>query len=436
MPNASSWNDTFSINGVNAGTFFDYNLTNWLAITLSKNTYLSSWNLYIGSANYLYYGSYWKQKNALFSNWLWWFTFNLNEWSNLVEINNGWISITNWWYSASYSGPYGYLSWWGNGTNSGSTGTQIWSLLCWNRIKCTEIDCFSWKHIKNIHNEENNINYNEIKWEFLNLKFNEYNFKKENNLSQIGLIAEQVNENNYFQRFVNNNIQCDYENILLKCKCKFIENNIFEIITNEILDLENIKIKIFIINESRVVYTTINNMKIIIEDYKNNDEFDIIILWWELNIPSINKSALFETWMFILKNHLIEYENDKKIIMNKLWEPIINNSLSNNQYEELKCEIQDFQQWFQIMNKRTLNKTESQQKLNICYDEITKQNEILKKNIDLLFNMNIELKNNYNNLLNNHNNLQWDFNKLYDIVMWKDKKLKWWININAKLNKK
>jgi hypothetical protein len=55
-------------------------------------------------------------------------------------------------------------------------------------------------------------------------------------------------------------------------------------------------------------------------------------------------------------------------------------------------EIQDFQQSFAIMNKRTLIKTESQQKLNIAYDEIMKKNETIISQNNLLMSLYQDLK--------------------------------------------
>jgi membrane glycosyltransferase len=72
-------------------------------------------------------------------------------------------------------------------------------------------------------------------------------------------------------------------------------DNIYDIITNEKLNIDNdTKIKIYLCNESRVIYTKINNMQITIDDYKNNEIFDIIIISTELNIKCINKIALQE----------------------------------------------------------------------------------------------------------------------------------------------
>lgn len=187
MPNAWASNDTFSINGVNGGILFDYNYWNNTCCTISKKLYLT-WDLQFSSASSYIYSGYWRYRAGAFYefynavNQMW---VNFNEWSRLIQIDNAAMSITNSTYSASFWGTYGYLSWSGSGINT-NTGTQIWSLLCWHRIKCTEIDAFSSKHIKNIYNDEKNINYDEIKSEFLNLKFNEYNFKTENNKTQIG----------------------------------------------------------------------------------------------------------------------------------------------------------------------------------------------------------------------------------------------------------
>ena len=430
MPNSWASNDTFSINGVNGGILFDYNYWNNTCCTISKKLYLT-WDLQFSSATSYIYSGYWRYRAGAFyefynaTNQMW---INFNEWSRLVQIDNAAISITNSTYSASFWGTYGYLWSSGSGTNTG-TGTQIWSLLCSHRIKCTEIDAFSSKNIKNIYNEEQNINYGEIKSEFLNIKFSEYSFKKENNKSQIGMIAEELNDNEYFKRFVTWNVQCDYENILYRCQCKLNHDNIYDVITTENINLDDIKIKIYIECCQKVVYTKINNMQISITDYNNNDIFDIVILSWEINIPTINKTAMFETWMYILKQHLIEYANDKAKFLEKKEttkkaKKIVDESLWELRYQELKNEIADFQQWFAIMNKRTLIKSESQQKLNVVYDELIKKYDEVTKHNEMLLNMNKELTKKYNELVEDNKNMKSDISKIYDLIDPKKKIIK------------
>lgn len=84
-------------------------------------------------------------------------------------------------------------------------------------------------------------------------------------------------------------------------------------------------------------------MQISITDYKNNEIFDIVILSWEINIPTINKTAMFETWMYILKQHLIDYENDKKNIIeliNNKWEAknIIDDWINTQKLNDLQAQ--------------------------------------------------------------------------------------------------
>lgn len=113
--------------------------------------------------------------------------------------------------------------------------------------------------------------------------------------------------------------------------------------------------------------------------------------------------------MYILKNHLVEYEKDKQNIMNLIeWKNIVNEWLNNSQYVELKNEIQDFQQSFAIMNKRTLTRTEWQQKLNIAYDEMINKNDMILKQNNLLMWMYTELKKGYDELLNENKNIKND----------------------------
>lgn len=338
------------------------------------------------------------------------------------NILNGALIITSNGYSYNTTiYNYGYVTWSGSTGNNYNSLSQTYSIFVDGRIRWSEINIQWWKHIKNIICDEWEINYEKLKNEFINIKFKNYWFKNdEKNIPFIGLIADELNEINYFKKYVNNYFQCDYDNINLKCYIVKIENNKYKIITNEILEINNVKIKIILCENERIIYTFLND-KILTLDLEN-DKYDIIIIGWELNIMSINKIALLEMWMYLLKNHLIEYENDKKKFINlNESKNIITEWYFNEKINELKFDIDDIKQSFIIMNKRTLKKWDWENKLNVIYDDLIKKNDWIIKQNNLLMNMYTELKKSYEIIIEDNKNIKCDISKIYDILNWKTK---------------
>jgi hypothetical protein len=124
-------------------------------------------------------------------------------------------------------------------------------LICDQRIKSGEVDVPWWRYIKNHIINENELNYDQLKNHFLKLEFNEYSFKRdEKNIWYVGLYSDDVSEHEYFKKYIIEHNTCDdIDNINLKCQCKLDHDNIYDIITNEKLNIDNdTKIKIYLCN--------------------------------------------------------------------------------------------------------------------------------------------------------------------------------------------
>jgi len=299
--------------------WLDYNYTNNTCVTISKKLYLQSCDLaFSWNTNYIYWGN-WRYRNGAFydmynvSNGM---VVNFNETWRGIEITNAYVKIVSnsYGYSTSYSW-YGYVAAWGAGYIWGSSGTVSLSLWADHRLRCEECDATSWKLMKNHIKSEHELNYDELKWDFLWLQFNEYNFKNENTRNYIGLYADDLATHKMFKNYVRDDYNCDWiENVNLKCYINKIEEKKYKIITDEKIEFNNIKIKIYICETKQIFYPTFNNF--IIELDLENDKYDIIILWFEQNIMIMNKINMNEFGLYILKQHLLEYEKDKQNIMN------------------------------------------------------------------------------------------------------------------------
>lgn len=194
-------------------------------------------NLQFNSAASFLKSGNWYYKNGTFTNVYNSMNIIMDEIANITTINNGALKINSNGYAyLAWITGYGYLIPSGVvGYNAGNSGVNVYSIFVDGRIRWGEVDVQSSKHIKNILKTENELNYLEIKNEFIKLEFFEYNFKRNSNIVNIGYVAEHMKNNKIFNRFVHDNLCCDScENINYRCKIKKINDNLFQIITWDI----------------------------------------------------------------------------------------------------------------------------------------------------------------------------------------------------------
>lgn len=150
-----------------------------------------------------------------------------------------------------------------------------------------------------------------------------------------------------------------------------------------------------------------------------------MLVWYEDEYPSISYISMISLWLYLIKNHIIDYNEFKNKCLlyinnniDKQWLNIINNKDIQNQINDLIKSNEDNKQWIEILNNRlSLQKWSStSQLINNTYDELFNKISSLQKQNDILSAQNKDLINKYNDLYIDHENIKSDLSNVIDKI--------------------
>ena len=412
---AASANDQFAIYKCQqSAAIIDYNLTTANCMTIPSTLYAKKLILNNAAAN-----------NITITNTELILNNTLN--SSNIDINyNQYITITsmgliiNGGYSASSGNGISFKP---DGNWYNVNGTYQYSIYTYYAVRFAyAVDIVSSKNIKNILKNEEDLNYSDILNSFLQIKFKEYDYKYVKRHCTVGIIAEELMENKLFSKHVIN--CCDiYPNLKLTCKIEKIDDKTYKIITNEKINIpDQSKIKLLV--NTKVIYGLYANDLIFTCDEELIDE--VYIEGYEQNIPSISKTELFEYGLYILKNHILDYQTFKDKCLTyienntlKTATNIFDNKNLQSQINDLIKISDDNKQSIDILNSRLNLKNQSSNTsllINTTYDDLKNDNINLKKQNEILNNKILDLNEKYNNLYIEHENIKSDLSTVIDEI--------------------
>jgi hypothetical protein len=222
------------------------------------------------------------------------------------------IAVTNSLYISDpgtykpYNGDYGYLNY--SGKTGTSSGQNVYSLVCNNRIKATEFNAVSSIKVKDIEASGETIEQEALQF-FEQIPLYKYRYKdkvKNDAGATFGVIAEYLRE--VLPDYVNEDKDF-VPNILQECQIKALGPSIYSLEFKQGLNQiegENLRL-LTSDNVLEVTITETEDKRLLVKSVSSLPPQGFAYGTYE-SCPSVTKNKLFELSMVVLKNALRRIE--------------------------------------------------------------------------------------------------------------------------------
>ena len=228
-----------------------------------------------------------------------------------ISVTNS-ISISDPGNYKPYNGEYGYLNY--SGKTGTSSGQNIYSLTCTNRVKASEFNAVSSIKIKNIEGSAEEIEQEALQL-FKQIPLYKYSYKdklKNGDGINFGVIAE------YLQEVLPDYVNQDKDfvpNILQSCDIKAVDGSFYTLEFNQPLDkIEGQRLRLLVCGKAiEVAIVKIEDKRLLVKSIAPLQTKAFAYGTYE-SCPSVAKNKLFELSMVVLKQALKRIECLEKSI--------------------------------------------------------------------------------------------------------------------------